>query len=67
MQVLPLGTAERLLSISAAALLGGSVIWLELTLVRLYSYLYPAWLVYPLLTIVFSGIGLGGFLVGRMS
>ncbi len=64
MRTLPLTPAERWLGFLAAAFLGATTVWLELTLVRLYSYLYPAWLVFPLVSLVTLGLGIGG-LLGR--
>ncbi len=64
MHTLPMTPAERWLGLLAAAFLGATTIWLELTLVRLYSYLYPAWLVFPLVSLVTLGLGVGG-LLGR--
>ena len=64
MRTLPLTPAERWLGFLASAFLGATTVWLELTLVRLYSYLYPAWLVFPLVSLVTLGLGIGG-LLGR--
>ena len=65
MRTLPMIPAERWLGFVAAALLGATTVWLELTLVRLYSYLYPMWLVFPLISLVTLGLGIGGFLARR--
>ena len=64
MRTLPLTPAERWLGFLAATFLGATTVWLELTLVRLYSYLYPAWLAFPLVSLVTLGLGIGG-LLGR--
>ena len=65
MRTLPMTPAERWLGFVAAALLGATTVWLELTLVRLYSYLYPGWLAFPLISLVTLGLGIGGFLARR--
>ena len=65
MGTLPMTPAARWLGFLAAALLGATTVWLELTLVRLYSYLYPAWLVFPLVCLVTLGLGVGGLLARR--
>ncbi len=64
MRTFPMTPAERWLVFLAAAFLGATTVWLELMLVRLYSYLYPAWLVFPLICLVTLGLGIGG-LLGR--